>query len=156
MTPQVLYEDNHLLAVYKPPTMLSQGDKSGDAAIADWVEDYLRVKYNKPGNVYVGLLHRLDRPVGGVMVLAKTSKAAGRMSKLFQGRKVEKVYHAVVHQGPAEDEGKLVHHLAQLGDPNLVRAHPKPVPNSKKAILSYRVLQRKGKFNKAGIEEGEP
>lgn len=144
MIPLVLYEDNHLLAIHKPPTMPSQGDESGDMNAVDWAKSFLREKYNKPGNVYVGLLHRLDRPVGGVMLLAKTSKAAGRVSKLFQSRKIEKVYHAVVHGKPRVDAGQLEHHLRQLEGKNIMRAQSKPGQNTKKATLSYRVLKQKG------------
>lgn len=144
VTPKVLYEDNHLIGIQKPACMPSQGDDSGDLSAFDWVGEYIRHKYNKPGNVYVGLLHRLDRPVGGVLLMAKTSKAATRVSKMFQERKVEKEYLAVTNGTPSPPEGKLEHFLGQLPGKNIVKAYDKAHPNAKKAILHYKVLQRVG------------
>src|SRR5262245_44529419 len=102
---EVLFEDNHCLAVNKPAGLLSQGDDSGDPSLVTWATDYLKVRYGKPGNVYVGLIHRLDRPTSGVVLLARTSKAAGRLSEQFRSGLVSKVYWAIVEGEPAEDEG---------------------------------------------------
>ncbi len=140
----ILYEDNHLLAVVKPFGMPSQGDETGDLSILDAGKLYLKEKYNKPGEVYLALLHRLDRPVGGVMVFAKTSKAAARLSAQFRDREINKEYLAITEQVPAEAEGKLLHYLRKLPDKNIVRAYIKPVHQSQEARLSYRVLSTQG------------
>lgn len=140
--PTVLYEDNHLIAIHKPPGMLSQGDVTGDLSAVDWVTEYIREKYNKPGNVYMGLLHRLDRPVAGVLLFAKTSKAAARMSRAFQNRKITKIYHAITVQPPSTPHGRLQHHIRQLKGHNIVRAEQQAGPDSKPATLDYRVLAR--------------
>ena len=97
---KVIFEDNHLLAVHKPAGIPTQGDESGDEPLVDMVENYIRLMYQKPGNVYVGLLHRLDRPTEGIVLFAKTSKAAARMSKMFQERKIKKTYMAITHGRP--------------------------------------------------------
>ncbi|MEM9718369.1 MAG: RluA family pseudouridine synthase [Bacteroidota bacterium] len=141
---EILYEDNHLISIVKPFCIPSQGDNTGDKSIFDLVKAYIRTKYAKPGNVYVGLLHRLDRPVGGVMLLAKTSKAAARMSKQFQDREVQKIYCAVTERIPTTANGELHHHLRKIGGKNIMRAFSKPVAHSKEAKLSYSVLQTAG------------
>lgn len=138
---QILYEDNHLIAVNKPFGMPTQGDESGDESVFDWVKEYIRVKYNKPGNVYLGLIHRLDRPAGGVLVLAKTSKAASRLSKQFHDRKTQKLYWAITEQAPPHPHGELKHFLKKLPDKNIMRAYNKEVHASKAAHLEYRVLK---------------
>lgn len=144
--PAILYEDNHLIAVNKPFGMLSQGDETGDQSIVDWTKNYIRITYNKPGNIYLGLLHRLDRPTGGVLLLAKTSKAAARVSKLFQSRNVQKVYIALTEKVPSPPVGTLNHYLKRLPDKNIMRAYQKEVPDSKSASLDYRLLRSaKGK-----------
>jgi 23S rRNA pseudouridine1911/1915/1917 synthase len=104
---QMLYTDNHLLVVYKAPGLLAQGDRTGDASLVDHAKAWLKAQYQKPGNVYVGLVHRLDRPVGGVMVLARTSKAAARLSQQFRERRVDKVYQAIVEGSLSPREGVL-------------------------------------------------
>jgi 23S rRNA pseudouridine1911/1915/1917 synthase len=144
--PRVLYEDNHLIAVHKPAGMPSQGDATGDAPITDWVAEYLRVKYSKPGNVYVGLLHRLDRPVGGVLLCAKTSKAATRLTEQFQTRAVRKRYHAITLQAPPMAAGSLQHHIgpAPGTDKNIQRAYPHPGPDRKQARLHYQLKAQAG------------
>jgi 23S rRNA pseudouridine1911/1915/1917 synthase len=140
----ILYEDNHLIAVNKPAGMLAQGDITGDQSVDAWVMEYIRHTYNKPGNVYVGLLHRLDRPTAGVLLLAKTSKAASRVSKSFQQRAVKKTYLAITEHTPHPRKGILTHYLKKLPDKNIMRAHLKEVPESKIAELSYEVLQTRG------------
>ncbi|WNJ21019.1 RluA family pseudouridine synthase [Pontibacter sp. G13] len=136
----VLFEDNHLLIVNKPFGMLSQGDDTGDDSVVEWAKAYIKEKYNKPGNVYLGLIHRLDRPAGGALVLARTSKAAARVSKQFQGKEVQKIYHIVTEGVPKPAAGTLSHHIRKLPNKNIVRAHPKPVDGAKPAKLEYRVL----------------
>ena len=108
---EILYEDNHLIAVYKKPSDLSQSDKTGDAALDSETKKYLAVKYNKPGDVFLGVVHRLDRPVGGVMLFARTSKALERMNEVFRTREVKKIYLAIVRERPPEEEGVLTHFL---------------------------------------------
>lgn len=125
--------------------MLSQGDPSGDTCVFEEIKEYIRVTYNKPGNVYVGLIHRLDRPVGGLMVLAKTSKAAARLSKQFQEKKVEKVYHAITERIPSESEGSLHHYMKRaVKGRNIQRAYDKPLHGTKKAHLDYKLLAKSG------------
>lgn len=146
----ILYEDNHLIVVNKPFGMPSQGDATGDDHVFDWVKRYIKVTYNKPGNVYAALLHRLDRPTGGVLALAKTSKAATRVSKDFQQRKVKKVYFAITEKAPEQSEGTLVHYLKKLPDKNIMRAYRKEVHGSKIAKLTYKTIRQKN--GKALIE----
>lgn len=140
----ILYEDNHLLAVNKPVGMLSQGDDTGDQSVVDWVTEYIRVTYSKPGNVYVGLLHRLDRPAQGVLLLAKTSKAAARVSKMFQQKVPEKTYLIVTERIPQPANGMLIHHLKKIAGKNIMKAFKKPVHASKEAKLEYQVIQKVG------------
>lgn len=125
--------------------MPSQGDDTGDESVFDWVKEYIRITYNKPGNVYLGLIHRLDRPAGGVLVLAKTSKAAARLSKQFQQRSTKKIYWAVTENTPEHPHGELKHFLKKLPQKNIMRAYNKEVHGSKAAHLEYRVLKTVGR-----------
>jgi 23S rRNA pseudouridine1911/1915/1917 synthase len=136
---QILFEDNHLLAVNKPSGLLTQGDETGDYSLVDAVNDYLVKKYDKPGAAFVGLIHRIDRPVSGLVLLAKTSKALERMNKLFHDREVQKKYLAVVRDKVLMEEGDLVNFLKKSSERNLVHAHDREVRDSKRAELSYRV-----------------
>src|SRR3982751_281526 len=104
--PEILYEDNHCLAVDKPAGLLTQGDVTGEPSLIDWVRDDLKVRYNKPGNVFVGLVHRLDQPTSGVILFARTSKAASRLSEQFRAGTVNKVYWAIVEGNPTEESGE--------------------------------------------------
>lgn len=130
----VLYEDNHVIVVIKPFNVLSQGDSTGDISIMDMVKEYIKVKYHKPGNVYLGLVHRLDRPVGGIMVFARSSKAASRLCKCFNEHSVVKKYLAIVH-GKLDDTGEFVDYLKKGEDGNTIVS-----PDGKKAVLEYKVL----------------
>jgi 23S rRNA pseudouridine1911/1915/1917 synthase len=145
---EVLYEDNHCLAVSKPAGIPSQGDESGSESLVDLVADYLRVRYAKPGNVYVGLLHRLDRPTSGVILLARTSKAAGRLSAQFRSGTIRKVYWAIVEGGPAEDEGRWIDRLEK--DRRINRSHlmDEGEGEGKEARVAFRVLERSGGVTK--------
>jgi 23S rRNA pseudouridine1911/1915/1917 synthase len=136
----VIYEDNHLLVVNKQRGVLAQGDETGDPALPDFAKQYLKEKYAKPGQVFCGLVHRLDRPVSGLVVLAKTSKALERMNELFKTRQVDKTYWAVSHRAPAPRSGKLVHWLVKDGARNVTKAHPTQVPNSQYAELGYTLM----------------
>ena len=140
MQPTIIFEDNHLLVINKPFGMPSQKDETKDLSAAEWVETYLRVTYQKTGNIYVALLHRLDRPTGGLLMFAKTSKAAARMSADFQQNKIEKTYCAVTENIPNESMGELQHYLAKLPDKNIVKAYSKPAYGAKLAVLSYKTL----------------
>ena len=133
----VLYEDNHIIVVVKPYNVLSQGDSTGDASIMDMVKDYVKKKYNKPGNVYLGLVHRLDRPVGGIMVFARSSKAASRLCKAFNEHKIVKKYLAIV-KGKVDNSGEFVDYLAKDGDG---KAYVTDESKGKKAILNYELIE---------------
>ncbi len=141
---RVVYEDNHCLAVIKPPGLLTAGDRTGDVALVDQVRDYLRAKYRKPGNVFVGVVHRLDRPVGGVVLFARTSKAAGRLSEQFRSGRVEKVYQALVEGRVAEREGELVDRLVKDHHTNVVRRSTSDEPHARESRLSFRRLKTTG------------
>ncbi len=134
MNLKVLYEDNHIIVVVKPFNVLSQGDATGDISIMDMVKDYIKKKYNKPGNVYLGLVHRLDRPVGGIMVFARSSKAASRLTKAFSEHKITKKYLAIVH-GKMEGTGEFIDKIEKGNDGNSFISD-----NGKEAILDYEVL----------------
>lgn len=138
----VLYEDNHLLVVNKPAGLLVQGDATGDRTLLDIGKDYLKQKYDKPGNVFLGAVHRIDRPVSGIVVLAKTSKALERLNKQFRERKIYKKYWAVVKRKPKKEKDKLVHWLIKNTDKNIVKYFEKPVEGALKAELYYKVLGR--------------
>lgn len=132
---EVLYEDNHIIVVVKPYNVLSQGDSTGDVSIMDTVKEYIKVKYHKPGNVYLGLVHRLDRPVGGIMVFARSSKAAARLTKAFNEHKITKKYLAIVHGKMEKDSDELVDKIEKTPDGNSIISS-----NGKEAILDYEVL----------------
>ena len=138
----ILYEDNHLIAVNKTCRDIVQGDKTGDMPLSEKLKAWLKVKYNKPGNVFVGVTHRLDRPVSGVVLFAKTSKALVRLNEMFRLGEVRKTYWAIVKNKPAADEGELVHWLVRNEKQNKSYAYDAERPNSKKAILHYRVIAR--------------
>lgn len=137
---EVLYEDNHLIVVSKDSSEIVQGDKTGDTPLSETVATYLKEKYNKPGNVFVGVTHRLDRPVSGVVVLAKTSKALARLNDMFRDGQVDKRYLAIVKNPPHEKCGELVSYLVRNEKQNKSFAYDREVPNSKKAILKYEVI----------------
>ncbi len=139
---EILYEDNHLIGIMKPGGLLVQGDRTGDDTALAMVKRYVKDKYNKPGNVFIGLVHRIDRPVSGVVLFAKTSKAASRLSKEFHDRKTEKTYLAVTSGYMKNDSGELVAHLER--DHNRSRAVDRPTVRSKKASLTWSVLDRRG------------
>ncbi|WP_058304510.1 RluA family pseudouridine synthase [Gorillibacterium timonense] len=136
----VLYEDNHVLVVVKPVNMPTQEDESGDRDLLTALKDDLKVRHNKPGNVFLGLVHRLDRPVGGAMVFAKTSKAASRLADAVRTRTFGKSYLAVVHGSPKHSAGRLVHHLLKDSRTNTVTAVPAGTAGAKEAILDYEVI----------------
>lgn len=150
---EILYEDNHLIAVNKPAGILSQGDKTGDKVLADYVKEYIVKKYNKPGEAFLGVIHRLDRPVSGVVLLAKTSKALSRMNEQFKTREVQKTYWAIVEQQPKEPQATLVHWLKKNEEKNKSQAFPKEINGSLRCELEY---EYKGSSDKYHLLEVKP
>ena len=143
----ILYEDNHLIAVAKRVGDIVQGDKTGDVPLSDLVKAYLKEKYQKPGNVYLGVVHRLDRPVSGVVLFAKTSKALPRLNKMFaEHTGVRKTYLAIVGNKPPQTEGTLTHWLTRNEKQNTARAYDHEVPGSKKAVLDYRLVAQSERY----------
>ncbi len=137
----VLYEDNHIIVVNKRVGDIVQGDKTGDKPLSDVVKEYIKDKYNKPGEVFLGVVHRLDRPTTGIVVFARTSKALTRLNDLFKNRETQKTYWAVVKNRPPQDAGILVHYLKRNEKSNTSKAHTKEVPDSKKASLDYTIIK---------------
>ncbi len=137
---EVLYEDNHIIAVNKTTSDIVQGDKTGDKPLSEVVKDYIRKKYNKPGEVFVGVTHRLDRPVSGVVLFARTSKALTRLNDMFKGKDIEKTYWAIVKNKPEIAEARLEHFLTRNEKQNKSFAYDKEVKDSKLSILSYKLL----------------
>ena len=144
---QVLFEDNHLLAVSKPSGMLTQGDRTRDKPLNELAKEFLKEKYKKPGDVYLGVPHRIDRPTSGLVLLAKTSKAFVRLNKMFQEKQIQKTYWAVVKNKPQNSEGTLVHFLVRNPEKNKSTAHDNEVKGSKRAELSYRVKLSLDNYN---------
>ncbi len=136
----ILYEDNHIIIVNKNNNDLVQGDKTGDVSLDSKVKAYLKEKYNKPGNVYLGVVHRIDRPVSGAVMFAKTSKALSRLNRLFKEQKVNKIYWAIVKEKPDPPSGILRHHMIRNPKKNKSFAHDKEQPDSRIAELSYKIL----------------
>lgn len=148
----VIHEDNHLIVVNKRSGDIVQGDKTGDTPLSEVVKQYLKEKYNKPGNVYLGVVHRLDRPTSGIVVFAKTSKALPRLNKLFSEGKTEKTYWAVVKDVLENEQDTLTHWLVRNPKQNKSYAHIKEVPNSKKAILSYQLIRKLDNYSLLEID----
>ena len=142
----VVYEDNHVIVVNKTASEIVQADKTGDTPLSETVKQYLKEKYQKPGNVFLGVTHRLDRPVSGLVIFAKTSKALTRLNEMFRAGEVKKTYWAVVKNAPKESEGELVHFLVRNEKQNKSYAYDKEVPNSKKAVLDYRLIGRSDNY----------
>lgn len=150
---KILYEDNHLIAVRKRVGDIVQGDKTGDVPLSDMVKNFLKDKYQKPGNVYLGVVHRLDRPVSGIVLFAKTSKALPRLNKMFAEHKgVKKTYLAIVANKPPQPQGTLTHWLTRNEKQNTARAYDREVPGSKKAVLDYRLLAQSERYFLLEIE----
>lgn len=143
----VVYEDNHIIIVNKTASEIVQGDKTGDVPLSETVKQYLKEKYQKPGNVFIGVTHRLDRPVSGLVVFAKTSKALSRLNEMFKNSEVKKTYWAIVKQTPAETEGELVNYLVRNEKQNKSYAYDTEKPGSKKAVLHYRLIARSDNYS---------
>lgn len=142
-----VYEDNHIIIVYKNSGEIVQGDKTGDEPLSETVKKYIKEKYQKPGNVFLGVVHRLDRPVSGLVVFAKTSKALTRLNKMFRDGEIHKTYWAITKDAPKESEGMLTDWLVRNEKQNKSYAYSHEVPNSKKAILQYKVIAHTDNYN---------
>lgn len=143
---QVIYEDNHLIAINKRPGDIVQGDKTGDVPLSELVKAYIKKKYNKPGAVYLGVVHRIDRPTSGIVVFARTSKALTRLNKIFAEKEAKKIYWAVVRHNPPKEKDTLVHWLKRNQKQNKSYAYKKEIEESKKAILDYGIIKKLDNF----------
>lgn len=143
---RILFEDNHLIIINKLPGELVQGDETGDVTLADKVKEYLKVTYNKPGNVYLGIPHRLDRPTSGIVVYTKTEKALIRLNEAFKGSSVKKTYWAVVDNMPKKSESTLIHYIVRNSANNKSVAYPKEIKGSKLAKLDYKLIGKSDKY----------
>lgn len=143
---EVIYEDNHIIIVSKRSGEIVQGDKTGDEPLGESVKRYIKEAYAKPGNVFLGVVHRLDRPVSGLVMFARTSKALPRLNKMFAGSDVHKTYWAIVKDMPPKTEGTLIHWLVRNEKQNKSYAYDKEVPNSKRAELDYKVIGRSDNY----------
>lgn len=143
---RILFEDNHLIIINKLPGELVQGDETGDITLADKVKEYLKLTYNKPGNVYLGIPHRLDRPTSGIVVYTKTEKALIRLNEAFKGSSVKKTYWAVVDNMPKKSESTLIHYIVRNSANNKSVAYPKEIKGSKLAKLDYKLIGKSEKY----------
>ena len=148
----VVYEDNHIIVVNKTSSEIVQGDKTGDTPLSEMVKQYLKEKYNKSGNVFIGVTHRLDRPVSGLVVFAKTSKALARMNETVKNRRIRKIYWAITENRPSPESGSLRHFLVRDGRTNRTKAYDRPVPDAKEARLDYRLLAESDRYRLLEIE----
>jgi len=139
---QILYEDNHIIAINKRPGDIVQGDKTGDVPLSEIVKQYIKKKYNKPGKVFLGVVHRIDRPTSGIVIFARTSKALSRLNEIFSQKLAKKTYWAIIKNKPDSERSTLEHWLVRNTRQNKSYAHIKEVPNSKKAILDYQILKK--------------
>ena len=138
---QILHEDNHIILINKRVGDIVQGDKTGDKPLSDVVKEYIKEKYNKPGEVFLGVVHRLDRPTTGIVVFARTSKALERLNAMFSNRETQKTYWAVVKNKPSKNEDNLVHFLKRNEKNNTSKAYITELPESKKASLDYKIIK---------------
>jgi len=148
----VLYEDNHIIIVNKSVSEIVQGDKTGDKPLSEIVKEWLKEKYNKPGNVFCGVTHRLDRPVSGIVVFAKTSKALPRLNDMFKNQEVKKTYWAIVKNMPKLPEAELKHYLVRNEKQNKSYAYDSEKPDSKLAILHYKLIAHSDRYNLLEID----
>ena len=149
---QILFEDNHIIAVNKRVGDIVQGDKTGDKPLSEIVKEYIKDKYNKPGEVFLGVVHRLDRPTTGIVIFARTSKALTRLNELFKNRETQKTYWAIVKNKPLKPEDKLVHFLKRNEKNNTSKAHTNEVPESKIASLDYKIIKELNNYFALEIE----
>ena len=144
---EVLYEDNHIIAVNKRSSDIVQGDKTGDTPLSEYVKQYVKEKYNKPGEVFIGTVHRIDRPVSGVVLFARTSKALARLNQMFQSKEIQKTYWAVVKNKPPHQSGKLIHYLKKNEAKNMSRAFQKETDGALRCELDYKVIAQSDTYS---------
>ena len=149
---EIVYEDNHIIIVSKAPSEIVQGDKTGDTPLVETVKQYIKEAYAKPGKVFLGVVHRLDRPVSGLVIFAKTSKALARLNDMISKGEIHKTYWAVTGQRPEVEEGDLVHYLVRNEKQNKSYAHDREVPHSKRAELHYKVLSCSQRYHLIEVE----
>lgn len=149
---EIIYEDNHIIAVYKRSSDLAQGDRTGDASLDNEIKKYIAEKYKKPGETFLGVVHRLDRPVSGVILFARTSKALERLNEMFRMKKVKKIYLAIVKERPPEDEATITHFLKKNEKQNKSYVYDIEVKGSKEATLTYRLIGRSEKYYLLEVE----
>jgi 23S rRNA pseudouridine1911/1915/1917 synthase len=149
---QVLFEDNHLIIVNKRSGDITQGDKTGDKPLSDVVKEYVKEKYNKAGNVFLGVVHRLDRPTSGVIIFARTSKALERLNKMLRDKTISKTYWAVVKEYPKKEKGTLINFLKKNPKNNKSSVYTKEIPDSKRAILHYNILKKLDSYSLLEID----
>jgi len=149
---EILYEDNHIIAVNKNSSEIVQGDKTGDTPLSETLKAYIKEKYNKPGEVFLGVTHRLDRPVSGIVLFARTSKALTRLNAMFRDKEIKKTYLAIVKNHPNETEAQLEHYLVRNEKQNKSYAHDAEKPNSKKAVLRYKLAASSDNYSLLEIE----
>ncbi len=152
ITSRILFEDNHLIVVNKLPSEIVQGDKTGDLPMSDLLKAYIARKYKKPGNVFLGVVHRIDRPVSGAVIFARTSKGLARLNAMLQSRELHKRYWAIVKNDPPKTEGTLVHHLQKNEKQNKSYAVNEDIPGSKRAELTYKVLAVSNNYKLLEVE----
>ncbi len=155
---QIAYEDNHLVIVNKRPGDIVQGDKTGDMPLSEIVKQYIKVKYNKPGNVFLGVVHRIDRPTSGLVMFARTSKSLTRMNQMLKEHRIKKTYWAIVKNPPPKKEDTLIHYLKKNPKNNKSTAFDQPTEGAKKAILHYKLLASSDKYHllEINLETGRP
>jgi 23S rRNA pseudouridine1911/1915/1917 synthase len=144
---EVLYEDNHIIAVNKRPSDIVQGDKTGDTPLSEFVKQYIKEKYNKPGEVFIGTVHRIDRPVSGIVLFAKTSKALARLNQMFQTKEIQKTYWAVVKNKPPHKSGKLIHYLKKNEAKNMSKAYQKETDGALRCELDYEIIAQSDTYS---------
>lgn len=149
---QVLFEDNHIIIINKRSSDIVQGDKTGDMPLSEHVAKFLKEKYNKPGNAFIGVVHRLDRPVSGVVIFAKTSKALSRLNEMLRNKEIRKIYWAVVKNKPPQKEGHLIHYLRKNQEKNVSRAFEKEVKGSLRGELKYELIASSDNYHLLEIE----
>ena len=149
---RILFEDNHLIIVNKLVSEIVQGDKTGDEPLSETVRQYIKAKFNKPGDAFMGIIHRLDRPVSGAVVFARTGKALSRMNFLVKNHEMHKIYWAIVKNPPSPEQGTLEHYLVRNEKQNKSYPYPGEVPDSKKAVLNYRLIASSHDYHLVEIE----
>ena len=149
---QISYEDNHLIVINKRPGDIVQGDKTGDTPLVDIVKAYIKIKYHKPGNVFLGVVHRIDRPTSGLVMFARTSKALTRLNNALKNKEILKTYWAIVRQKPKPETGTLIHYLKKNPKKNKTSVYDQPVKDAKKAVLHYQTLASSERYHLLEID----